>query len=776
MADESKIKHRIELEGEKEYNKALAEARRNLKTLKSELKAETAELGANATAQQKNEVKVKSLQKQIKEQEKVVKTYREALEEVREKYGDNEEAIAKWEQKLNDARTSLANMKNQLDQTGGSFSSIEDGAKRSTVETYALAESFGKISDAASSMSGMLESVFSGVIGTIRETIGAVWGELMDIAAKADAWEDLGSFLGASATDVQKWDRAMKAAHGDLSSITNMVTKLKYGGKADKVTEWFGISGENYTNDLEYAQAVLQRMSEMKDDMVKNGTWSKAMGDIFGAKKVQEVDSILSDWPEILRNLKEFDVNNGGIGLSEDELTTMNELYSTVGLLQEKWNAFKESVSTKIFGKLALDITSNAQGALDALIEFMDADTQEERDAAMKKFEENLTEAFTRIGEALRAAAESLGSIGDELQGSENSYVRLLGKVLSGLSEAMEWITGEGNLDKVLNFFRALFDLWIGTKAISAIANIAQLVTNFTNLKNLGWGTGLFGGNNGNTPTTTPTTGGTGGGGWLTGIMNSLNGILPGISSWVSVNGGPVWDWLTHESPFAGLLTGQETLGDFWERQKDKFSEENVQAFKDNWDPNNPEANVIAKLFGDRSQNADAASRLESGANWAPSYMGGYGPGGSNKDLTEVVEDVLLDTLYTDLDRENAVQDWWDAWRTNADDEESAFEWMKEVFGDDFGDVWDQIVTKMDELADKVDNEDLLSMEDLPSDWWTNQSTLTSEDISGFKSVPGLMKAAVQAGVSGIKVTMDGRTVGNLVAPYVSQYIARETA
>jgi hypothetical protein len=74
MAEDGKIRQRIELEGEKEYNSALAEARRNLKTLRSELKAETAELGNNATAQQKNEVRTKSLQKQIKEQEKVVKT------------------------------------------------------------------------------------------------------------------------------------------------------------------------------------------------------------------------------------------------------------------------------------------------------------------------------------------------------------------------------------------------------------------------------------------------------------------------------------------------------------------------------------------------------------------------------------------------------------------------------------------------------------------------------------------------------------------------------
>lgn len=61
------IKQRIVLEGEKQYNAAIKEAQRNIKTLRSEMKAETAELGNNATAQQKAEVAAKSLKKQIAE-------------------------------------------------------------------------------------------------------------------------------------------------------------------------------------------------------------------------------------------------------------------------------------------------------------------------------------------------------------------------------------------------------------------------------------------------------------------------------------------------------------------------------------------------------------------------------------------------------------------------------------------------------------------------------------------------------------------------------------
>jgi hypothetical protein len=59
----------------------------------------------------------------------------------------------------------------------------------------------------------------------------------------------------------------------------------------------------------------------------------------------------------------------------------------------------------------------------------------------------------------------------------------------------------------------------------------------------------------------------------------------------------------------------------------------------------------------------------------------------------------------------------------------------------------------------------------VPADWWKN--LLTSDDISFFRSLPEQMTTAVAAGVSGIQVVLDGASVGYMVAPYVSQQIAR---
>lgn len=497
------IKQRIILEGEKEYKAALQDANRNLKTLRSALKAETAELGANATAQQKNQVKVKNLQKQIKEQEKVVNTYREALEEVREKYGDNADAIAKYEQKLNDARTALANMKNQIDATGNSFKSIESGARQSVTETAALALSFEKISGAAQTMSDACEGIFTGLLGSIRGVISSVWGEIMEVASLADDYTDLAYYLGASTTDVQKWSNAMKSAGGSLSSVTSLITKLRYGGTADKVTEWFGISAENYDNDLLYIQAVLQQMYKWRSVMKENGTWTEAMVDIFGAKKVKEVDDILGDWDDILPMLQHYDVEQGGIGLTEEEISDMNTLAQTVRQLLTDWETLKQMAVVKLFGSVALDLTSNAQGALDSLIELMNATTDEERNAAIEKFQEKLEGIFKSIGEAIASAGEALDKAGGTLKGSENGYVKLMGDILSTVGSVLTWLADESHINLVVGAVEALFAVWVGDKALAFLGNLqsaSEWITNiFQNRKapNIDWGNGGNGGDGG---------------------------------------------------------------------------------------------------------------------------------------------------------------------------------------------------------------------------------------------------------------------------------------
>lgn len=478
------IKQRIILEGEKEYSSALKQAQRNLKTLRTELKADTAELGNNATAQQKNQVRAKNLQKQIQEQEKAVKAHRDALEEVRKKYGDNEEAIAKYEQRLNSARAALADMKNQLDAVDASYDAVSDGAKKSVLENNALAESFKHIGEIANSVSAGIESVFNGIVSTVKSTVGAVWGELTTIAAKADNYMDLASYFGASATEVQKWDSAMKAANGDLSTVTSLITKLKYSGKDDKVAEYFGVSAENYENDLEYFQAVMQAMTDARKNMPKS-SWNKAMADIFGNKKGFDVEGVLSDWDAIQDGLKRFNADEGGYGLNEQQIEDMDKLNTQVNTLRESWEKLKEMATVHLFGDLAIRITGNMQNIMDAFRDYINADDDYAKKAALESIKRNVREMFEAIRDAIKAGVEVLNELATEFKNDDDPTMRTIGNVLQWIADTIAWLADPENWEKIKAGIMIVLGAWLFIKlatvagAIGTIAGSLKTIFGF---------------------------------------------------------------------------------------------------------------------------------------------------------------------------------------------------------------------------------------------------------------------------------------------------------
>ena len=67
---------------------------------------------------------------------------------------------------------------------------------------------------------------------------------------------------------------------------------------------------------------------------------------------------------------------------------------------------------------------------------------------------------------------------------------------------------------------------------------------------------------------------------------------------------------------------------------------------------------------------------------------------------------------------------------------------------------------------------------ELPADWWksagSNEIGVTSQDLANFNNVPQEIGKQIRSGMSGIKVVLDGETVGRLVAPSVSGYIASQ--
>lgn len=484
------IKRRIVLEGEKEYNSALKDIQRNLKTMRSELKAESAELGKNATEQQKAEIRAKSAAAQIKEQEKAVKILEEALGKAKEDYSDNEEVIAKWQQKLNEARTTLAQMRDGLYDMGDGFRQSKSDAELTAIAAKQVGDALGEIGSVGESVAGAIEGFFSGMIHTIESAVMAMWGLVSESAARANNWTDLASYYGSTAIEMQKWSNAIEAANGEFEKFATLINTFAFGGKADKITEWFQISDVNYQDKLKYTVDVLQRMADVKDEMMASGTWDDAMSDIFGTKRAADASWFISNWGDILEKLPTFDAENGGFGMSEEGLGMLNEVAITSAEIETKWASIKDSVA-EVFAKHTLDLQTNVSGGLDAINDFIKAENQEEREAALEKLRTNVEEFFRKVGEIISAGIAILGEVGEELKESGDPVAQTIGNILTALKDALEWIVN--NQEAVKEAFYVIFAVCLMghlTAAAGKLSSVLLQIKAIQGFKGLSLGSG----------------------------------------------------------------------------------------------------------------------------------------------------------------------------------------------------------------------------------------------------------------------------------------------
>lgn len=792
------IKQRIVLDGEKQYSQALKDANRNLRTLRSELKAESAELGKNASEQEKARVKTENLKKQIAEQEKIVQTLQAALGEVREKYADNADEVSKWEIKVNNARAALANMQNQLASTNGAVAQSGDAMKKAAgsaeegvMATKSFADSISSLADVGNSVSGAIEGIFTNMLQTVRGAIGELWGEMMDLASRSNDWEDLATTWNTTTTNIQQWYHAVRSAHNDFSTMNQAVARIAVADPK-KLAEYAMVSAENYTDQWELATAVMDSLASMDYD-----SRLKATAEIFGDRRVEGISDLLNDWEGIKANLDDFNPEEGGVGMTEEQMSTMSELAETVDHIRETWDAFKSSFMAGAFGKLGLDLAGSAQGMLDALIDFMNADSEEEREKAIQDLEKNMTDFFTRLGEAIGRAAEALGKVGGELQGSDNSYVKAIGDALVALSNVLNWFLEDGNIDTVIAALETLAAFWITGKGLSMAGKIASVVADiqtiqaFRGIGSAGAGSAAAGAAAGETGSLTA------------GLSGSLASALSSCVIGVSILGiaaavlGAIGWHIQHK----------DELGDIYDLEKI------IQPFKEfpknfTWAIQNPEQGkrtfqfaVHGALTGewetDKMREYRAQREAEEAAQAEAEEEEARRPKGNGQaNLTGT--GIQLPTIRTPQGRETgfdltqeqrtAAEAFWDAWKDYSEDSseehETVFDQadtqLRELFAGQES-IYEMLMSNMDALKDQG-GEKWTEMKDLPASWfrnlWNQDDQVTSSDLAGFRSLPESIRAAVMAGasagVSGIRVEIDGYYAGRVLAPYVSSEIAQK--
>lgn len=740
---EKEIKAKIKLEGEKEYSAALQTAQRNLKTLRSELKAETAELGANATAQEKNRLKAESLKKQIAEQEKVVETYRKQLAEVKRDYGDNEDVVQKYTQQLNYARATLGNMQGDLQRLGGEYRNVGNATNAGIVATKSFADSLASIGSVGDSISSSIEDIFTGMISTVVSAVEQLWDVVSDSAARANNYTDIAGYWGTDAETIQKYAGAVEATAKDFADLETVVSRLVLGGKTDKITEMLGVSDVNYSNQWDYAMAVMDRIHELdKSGGLADNFWEE----IFGEKKSLKAMNLVRDWEAIQEGLATFDADAGGHGATTEGLQNLNELSVSIASVEAKWQALKMTLSEQL-APTALDLMVNVHGSLDALNDFMKAETEEERAAAIKDLEDNITEFFKKIADALRAAIQAVSDVGKEFQGSDDPILKTLGDIMVTITKALSWFTDENNIEKVKAGIGAIFGIWLTTKLAAVAAKLTSIIAQINLVKTFSVGKGLLGalGGGGAAEAVGSAAGGAAGagGGLFSGIKaaamkwNASNAALtiPEVSAGVTSVGSA----LMSASPL--LMAGGAIALDKYQKGIYQSNTEEAEAYVDS----------ITESITDLADNADAVDTAKLEAVGSLVQLLGDALSGQIDPAKEAAAiDALRNSGMTDVITDSQMQQLNEG---TMDSEMTQTLWN----------ILGQLETHYRTLNDPTTYANPIQ-----------PNTQDSETASVMRGAPKAIAQAVTNAMSGFSVRMDGVTVGRLVAPYVSQQIARD--
>lgn len=343
------ITTRLELGGEKEFKRQMAQVNGELRNLKSEMTLVDATFKGQANTTEALTAKHKVLQGSVEQQREKVRALRQALEDATQAYGDNDKRTDGYRQSLNRALAELVNFNRELQDNERYL----DEARKSADGCAESIDGYGKaVRDADSSKDplgnlmagfGNLKGMLAGgaVVGGIKAVGDAIMSVVEDTAEyrkimgtleisseragysaqqTADIYRTLQGVLGDTQTAATTTAnlQAIGLAQEDLVTVTNAAIGAwaTYGDsipidglsesinetiQAGKVTgtfadvlNWAGTSEDDFNAKLEAANGTTERANIVLQELKSQGldqagkAWQDANEDVVALNEATE--------------------------------------------------------------------------------------------------------------------------------------------------------------------------------------------------------------------------------------------------------------------------------------------------------------------------------------------------------------------------------------------------------------------------------------------------------------------------------------------------------
>ena len=585
------------------FNSGIREGQSILKGLNAEMKATEAEFKATGNAEKALEQKTKTLNSQLQVQKGIVDQAQKALKAMDEAgVKPTDAAYQKLYATMMNATAGMNETQAALNNLTASEQTAAAGANNLTNSV----NSIGKKISLDQVISG-IDSITRGLENAAKKAVSlgeAIWNNVMDSARLSDDiltqagildmtpeqyQQYKGVFNTIGEVTISEWaatKRKIEKVMVDPNSQIDVLRALGFTQIVDGKE-----SNQEIVNIADNWEGVFWQVGSELQKRVESGELTTEMADVYGealfGKKYSSMKNLLKLGQEGFEAaLKEQNI------ISDEALEKDAALNDAVIKLQDSFNALKAEVTSALAPALT-DAANALDGVLGKVLEYLKT---EEGKEMLKSLSDSVSSLF-----------EDLGKIDPE------KVVKSFTTVFNDLVSGLQWIVE--NKSTLVGALQAIVVGWGGLSLFGGALQILRLIEGLQGLGILGGGKAAADAASGTAS----------GGNWLSGVMPGIGSKLPALASWTSVNGGPVWDWLTHESPLGTIFQGVESIGDWWSRML-KEQQERTDTFGDNWNPNSADANVIMKNAGNTIRFWDDFwSQVFTGGtgwNWGPQQEG----------------------------------------------------------------------------------------------------------------------------------------------------------
>lgn len=809
------IKTTLAVDGEAAFKRAINEANTSMKNLGTQLTLAQANFKKDGDAMKLMETRSQALNGEIKQQQEIVKALQKAVEDSTKAYGENSTKTEKWQAELNRAQAKLANLENELtlneaglDRNGKAFDEGSAKAREygETLDGIGKNLSLETLSSGVGSITGAIETAISKVIElgkkvteTMREAAG--WADDLITEAMRNS---------LSVEDYQRMRFASKFADTTIDTIMtarDKIIKKMVGGwsgevNGEKIDDMWKFLGINIRNDDGSFRDAMDVLFSFGDQM-KLTAFSDE-NDIRAAAWSMEV---LGKSYKDLKPLFEYGKDNFFERMAEAPIVS-DENVQNMGQLNDKLDEFDSRLEALKYTALA-QLSPALSGIVDSLNKMLEnfqgwLETEEGKQA-MSELSEAITELFS-------------GLTNVDFSGAINTAKDAINAIKDGLKWLADHRIG------VVDALEAIGLAFAGLK-------ISKGVLTFLKLK-AGWNlaTGKVGGGTGTSTSGTgvlpnqmdQTDPGRPGGSYGNSVPATVPTVDGGSMSTEGIDWGtPVWGTFGKILNSATLLALANEAGKAFNPLNSEDVKEQQAEIDALVEKGVEQDQAIAQIALDMSPEKYAEYQQWKTTGTSAGFdlpeeepkddtlqaiaRGAAGTQKENAVEEEPESDDVLRALAREMNdaQRQAVENWWDAYRqdTMGDQADQPWEEVERAFSDNsellnkFDDAFNDWQTSFENM-DFLKQEDLLApSEDLSSaadsliqateelKVNTQAAKAATEKVLGvdlktFNALPPHIQqaaaAGVAAGVSGIRVMLDGAAVGRMLTPFISQVIASE--